>query len=181
MPPYTPCLYPNAPLYSLPVCPQCWTQADWTPQEYKAEPRLEGLCSVPPQITILIHYCIHFFLFLLPKLINLWGKNYSIQALDLLIMARPATICGHPEIYFCRSWSIHFVQNLVSCSSPSCGPGSWCWDCARGPRVISICARSTFSGHINLEQLFFKTFRIWWKRIFLIWQGRCFLSNKDQI
>ena len=130
MPPYTPCLYPNAPLYSLPVCPQCWTQADWTPQEYKAEPRLEGLCSVPPQITILIHYCIHYFLLLLPKLINLWGKNYSIQTLDLLIKARPATICGHPEIYFCRSWSIHFVQNLVSCSRPSCGPGSWCWDCA---------------------------------------------------
>ena len=47
----------------------------------------------------------------------------------------------------------------------------------RGRRVISICARSTFSGHINLEQLFFETFRIWRKRILLIWQGRGFLSN----
>ena len=33
----------------------------------------------------------------------------------------------------------------------------------RGRRVISISARSSFSGHINLEQLFFETFRIWRK------------------
>ena len=37
----------------------------------------------------------------------------------------------------------------------------------RGRRVISICARSTFSGHINLEQLFFKTFLIQIKIKFL--------------
>ena len=148
---YTPMLIPLCPpilpAYMPPVLNTSWL--DGWPQEYKAEPWLERLCSASPQITILIHYCIHFFLFLLPKLINLWGKNYSTQALDLLIMVRPATICGHPEIYFCRSWSIHFVQNLVSCSQPSCGPGSWCWDCA---------ARS--SGNLYLRAIhFFGTYQ----------------------
>ena len=161
MPPYTPMPLPLCPpilpAYMPPVLNTSWL--DGWPQEYKAEPWLERLCSASPQITILIHYCIHYFLLLLPKLINLWGKNYSIQALDLLIMARPATICGHPEIYFCRSWSIHFVQNLVSCFALLVAQAPGVEIVLRGRRVISICARSTFSGHINLQQLFFETFR----------------------
>ena len=48
----------------------------------------------------------------------------------------------------------------------------------RGRRVISISARSTFSGHINLEQLFFSRHsESGGKIMLLIWQGRCFLSN----
>ena len=153
---------PILPAYMPLVLNPSWL--DGWPQEYKAEPRLEGLCSASPQITILIHYCIHFFLFSLPKLINSWGKNYSIQALDLLIMARPATICGHPEIYFCRSWSIHFVQNLVSCSRPSCGPGSWCWDCAaRWSGNLYLRAIHFFGTYQSRTTVFFETFRIWRK------------------
>ena len=139
MPPYTPCLYAPSVERKLTGPLASGVQS--------GAPVGRIMLSLPSNYNL--DYCIHFFLFSLPKLINLWGKNYSIQALHLLILARPATICGHPEIYFCRSWSIHFVQNLVSCSRPSCGPGSWCWDCA---------ARS--SGNLYLRAIhFFRTYQ----------------------